>query len=64
MENFKLLDVVILKEAIPNLKLRKGEIGTITEILDEDIFLIEFSDAEGVTYAMTTINAKFLSKLK
>jgi Domain of unknown function (DUF4926) len=64
MESFELLDVVVLKEALPNLKLKKGEIGTITEVLDEDVFLVEFIDTEGVTYAMSIINAKFLLKLK
>ena len=32
METLELLDVVVLTEALPALKLRKGELGTISTI--------------------------------
>lgn len=63
MEAFEILDVVILMEALPNLNLRKGELGTIVEILDKDVFLVEFADTKGVTYAMTTLDSSILMKV-
>lgn len=63
METFEILDVVVLTEAIPASNLRKGELGTIVEILDEDIFLVEFADSKGVTYAMPALNANVLMKV-
>jgi hypothetical protein len=63
METFEILDVVVLTEALPNLSLRKGELGTIVEILDKDVFLVEFADTKGVTYAMTALSSSILMKV-
>jgi Domain of unknown function (DUF4926) len=63
MEIFELLDVVVLTEAIPSLSLRKGELGTIVEALDKDVFLVEFADNKGVTYAMPALNLSVLMKV-
>ena len=63
METFEILDVVVLTEALPALKLRKGELGTIVECLDKDVFLVEFADSKGVTYSMPVINASSLMKV-
>lgn len=63
MDNFEILDVVVVTEALPVLNLRKGELGTIVEILDKDNFIVEFTDAKGVTYAMSVVNAKVLLKV-
>ena len=63
METLELLDVVVLTEALPALKLRKGELGTIVECLDKDVFLVEFADSKGVTYSMPVLNASELMKV-
>ncbi len=63
MDAFKLLDVVVLIEALPELKLRKGELGTIVELIAENTFLVEFADLQGVTYAMPVLTAKQLMKV-
>ena len=63
MNTFEILDVVVLTENIPSLKLRKGELGTIVEILADDVFLVEFADTKGVTYAMTPLKATVLMKV-
>lgn len=47
----KLLDTVALLEDLPERKLKRGEVGTVVEILAPDIFEVEFSDDEGQTYA-------------
>lgn len=63
MDTFDILDVVVLTEAIPSLKLRKGELGTIVEILDKGVFLVEFADTKGITYAMIPLKATTLMKV-
>ena len=47
----KLLDTVALLEDLPERKLRRGEVGTVVEILAPDAYEVEFCDAEGQTYA-------------
>lgn len=63
METLELLDVVVLTEALPALKLRKGELGTIVECLDKDVFLVEFADSKGITYSMPVLSASALMKV-
>ena len=47
----KLLDVVALTEDIPEHNLKRGEVGTVVEILsDGDAFEVEFSDDNGQMY--------------
>jgi hypothetical protein len=55
-----LLDVVALTEDIPDHGLRRGQVGTIVEILGPDVFEVEFADNEGQTYATLALNAKQL----
>lgn len=46
--NIKLLDVVALTEDVPEHNLKRGEVGTVVEILsDGDAFEVEFSDDNG-----------------
>jgi hypothetical protein len=47
----KLLDTVALLEDLPERKLKRGEVGTVVEILAPDVYEIEFSDDEGQRYA-------------
>lgn len=47
----KLLDTVALLQDIPSRKLKRGEVGTIVEILAPDAYEVEFCDDEGQTYA-------------
>jgi len=49
--NIKLLDTVALLEDLPSRKLKRGEVGTVVEILAPDVYEVEFSDDEGETYA-------------
>jgi Domain of unknown function (DUF4926) len=53
----KLLDVVALSENLPERGLSRGQVGTVVEKLDEDTFLVEFSDDDGRTYAMLPLLA-------
>jgi hypothetical protein len=59
----KLLDVVALTVDIPSINLFKGQVGTIVEVYEADVFEVEFVDSQGKTYALETIDASQLMKL-
>jgi Domain of unknown function (DUF4926) len=59
----KLLDVVLLTQDSPALNLRKGQVGTIVEIYEPNVFEVEFVDLQGKTYAVETLNASQLMLL-
>ena len=50
-DRIELLDTVALIDDIPARKLKRGEVGTIVEVLAPDVFEVEFSDEDGETYA-------------
>lgn len=50
-ERIRLLDTVALANDLPERKVRRGEVGTVVEILAPDVFEVEFSDEAGQTYA-------------
>lgn len=50
-EDIELLDAVALAEDLPERGLKQGEVGTVVELLDNDVFEVEFSDDTGKTYA-------------
>ena len=51
MDGIKLLNVVALTVDLPNHNLRRGQVGTVVEVLAHgDAFEVEFSDREGRTY--------------
>jgi hypothetical protein len=59
-----LLDVVALIEDVPQEKLYRGQVGTVVEVLAPDVFLVEFSDQKGRTYAMLELRAEQLMTLR
>jgi len=52
MTSFKTLDVVALLNDIPEKKLSKGQVGTIVEQLDDNVFEVEFSNKHGETLTL------------
>ncbi len=63
-KNIKLLDVVALTHDIPDRNLRRGEVGTVVEILaNGDAFEVEFSDRDGQTYESLSFRASELMVL-
>lgn len=65
MEIFKLLDVVALTEDIPELHLRRGQVGTIVEVFEDgEAFEVEFSDQSGRTYESIGIEPSKLMVLQ
>ncbi len=59
----KLLDTVALLEALPERKLKRGEVSTVVEILAPDAYEVEFCDDEGRTYAQLALRAEQLMVL-
>ncbi|WP_246163193.1 DUF4926 domain-containing protein [Brasilonema sennae] len=53
----KLLDVVALLKDIPEFDLYRGQVGTIVEEYEPGVFEVEFSDTDGHTYVMETLEA-------
>ncbi|MCY3549756.1 MAG: DUF4926 domain-containing protein [Candidatus Poribacteria bacterium] len=52
----RLLDVVVLTQNVPKYNLKRGESGTVVEILTNgEAFEVEFIDSSGYTYALVTL---------
>jgi hypothetical protein len=58
-----LLDIVALKEPLPDHHLLQGQVGTIVELLAPDVYEVDFSDNNGQTYAMLPLHTSQLLKL-
>jgi hypothetical protein len=59
----KLLDVVALTEDLPDRGLRRGQVGTVVELLAPDVFEVEFNDDEGRTYSLLPLRTNQLMVL-
>jgi hypothetical protein len=59
----KLLDTVALLRDIPSRKLKRGEVGTVVEILAPDAYEVEFCDDGGQTYAELALHSNQLIPL-
>jgi hypothetical protein len=47
-----LLDVVALLADLPTASLKRGQVGTVVEVLDAANALVEFADDDGRAYAI------------
>jgi hypothetical protein len=52
-----LLDVVALTADLPERGLRRGQVGTVVELLAPDAFEVEFSDDLGRAYASLALRS-------
>lgn len=59
----KLLDVVALTQDLPELQLYRGQVGTIVEQYEAEVFEVDKSDLTGQAYAIETLNATVLMVL-
>jgi hypothetical protein len=59
----KLLDLVALLEDVPNCQLYRGQVGTIVEVYEPNVFEVEFSDLNGRAYALETLTERQLMVL-
>jgi hypothetical protein len=53
--SFKIFDVVALLRDLPEKKLVRGQVGTIVELLDENVFEVEFINKKGETLSLETL---------
>lgn len=53
----KLLDVVALTHDLPELGLRRGQVGAVVEVYTPSAFEVEFVDHAGQTYGLHTLRA-------
>ena len=58
--NIHLLDVVALTEDISDRGLRRGQVGTVVEMLGPGVFEVEFVDNDGRTYATVPLKSSQL----
>ena len=58
-----LLDIVALKNNLPEHHLLAGQVGTIVEILAPAVYEVEFNDNDGQTYATQALQDNQLLKL-
>lgn len=63
MPEIELLSVVALLEDLPAKGLRRGQVGTVVEILAPGVYEIEFNDDSGQTYAELGVPAEKLMPL-
>lgn len=63
MENIKLLAVVALLEDKPGQGLRRGQVGTVVELLAPGAYEVEFCDNDGRTYATLAVPSEQLMVL-
>ena len=61
--SLKLLDTVALLKDIPDEKLVKGQVGTIVEELDEEVYEVEFTNKRGETIASLALTHEELMLL-
>ena len=59
----KLLDVVVLIKDLPDLGLRKGQVGTVIEVYEPGEFEIEFGDLQGKSYTLEILNTNELMQI-
>ena len=59
----KLLETVALLDDLPERKLKRGEVGTIVEMLAPEVYEVEFCDEEGQTYAELALRSDQLVAL-
>lgn len=59
----QLLDTVALSEDLPAYGLRKGQVGTLVEELEQGVFEVEFADLDGRAHALLALREKQLLQL-
>jgi hypothetical protein len=52
---FKLLDTVVLDRDLPEVGLRRGDLGAVVELYDDEGLEVEFVAASGRTQAVVTL---------
>lgn len=56
--SYKLLDTVVLDRDLPQHGLRKGDLGAVVEVYEDDGLEVEFVRASGKTQAVVTLSSQ------
>ena len=64
MADIETLSVVALLQDVPEQGLVRGQVGTVVEDLAPDVYEVEFCDDNGRTYAMASLKAEQLIRLR
>jgi hypothetical protein len=59
----ELLSVVALLRNVPEQKLVRGHVGTVVEELAPGVYLVDFCDDGGRSYAVATLRSKEMIRL-
>ncbi|RUT09803.1 hypothetical protein DSM106972_002980 [Dulcicalothrix desertica PCC 7102] len=59
----RLLDIVALVEDLPEYGIYRGQVGTVTDIVAENVFEVDFSDTSGQTFAELNLTSQQLMLL-
>jgi len=62
-DEIKILDSVAVVEDLPELGLKRGEVGTVVDAWKDGAFEVEFSDEPGEAYAFVALQADKLMPL-
>ncbi len=54
----RILDTVVLDKDLPELGLRKGDLGAVVQVYEPDGLEVEFVTASGRTQALVTLNVR------
>lgn len=63
MDQLPLHSVVAVTADLPDHGLVRGQVGTIVEVWEPEVYEVEFSDDQGRTYAMVALRAEQLMQL-
>lgn len=63
-DELELLDVVAVTDDVPEHILVRGQMGTVVEIFEPGVYLVEFSDRNGEMYALASLRAEQLMLLR
>ncbi len=55
---YKTLDIVVLDRELPELGLRRGDLGTVVHVYEPDGVEVEFVTASGRTEALATLGVR------
>lgn len=61
--NFKLLETAVLKKDMPEVGLKKGDVGAVVEIYTANALEVEFVRGSGATQALVTLKGRDLRRM-
>lgn len=62
-EFIRFLDAVAVTEDIPSKNLRRGQVGTVKDMVSPGVYEVDFSDLKGHVYATAEVQARQLMLL-